>query len=125
MKRTCSTAIRWASIHCHIPQKHAAAINRFYEEALYPYLNFHRPCYFAVDTMDARGRIRETYPTEMIMTPWARLHSISHFEQYRSPQRDCYGHDGFTGRPAASGHAPQPDCFVPSQTGLRGGWWLR
>ena len=35
--------------YSYIPQKHAAAINRFYAEALNPYLNFHRPCYFAVD----------------------------------------------------------------------------
>ena len=68
-----------------IPQKHAAAINRFHEEALNPYLNFRRPCYFAVDTMDARGRIRKTYPTEQIMAPWDRLRSIPHFEQYLKP----------------------------------------
>jgi transposase InsO family protein len=69
----------------HIPQKHAAAINRFHEDALNPYLNFHRPCYFAVDTVDARGRIRKTYPTEQIMTPWDRLRSIPDFEQYLKP----------------------------------------
>jgi hypothetical protein len=50
-----------------------------------PYLNFHRPCYFAVDTVDARGRIRKTYPTEQIMTPWDRLRSIPDFEQYLKP----------------------------------------
>ncbi|NRO99703.1 DDE-type integrase/transposase/recombinase, partial [Paraburkholderia sp. NMBU_R16] len=55
--------------YSHIPQKHAAAINRFHEDALNPYLNFHRPCYFALDTVDARGRIRKTYPVELIMTP--------------------------------------------------------
>lgn len=68
--------------YSHIPQKHAAAINRFHERALNPYLNFHRPCYFAVDTVDARGRIRKTYPVELIMTPWDRLRSIPDFEQY-------------------------------------------
>lgn len=63
----------------HIPQKHAAAINRFHEDALNPYLNFHRPCYFAVDTVDARGRIRKTYPSEPIMTPWQRLRTRLRF----------------------------------------------
>ncbi|WP_206950637.1 integrase catalytic domain-containing protein [Trinickia acidisoli] len=69
----------------HIPQRHAAAINRFHEQALNPYLNFHRPCYFAVDTVDARGRIRKSYPSERIMTPWDRLRSIPDFEQYLKP----------------------------------------
>lgn len=74
----------------HIPQKHAAAINRFHEHALNPYLNFHRPCYFAVDTVDARGRIRKTYPAEQVMTPWERLRSIPHFEQYLKPGITAY-----------------------------------
>jgi len=69
----------------HIPQKHAAAINRFHRDALTPYLNFHRPCYFAVDRVDARGRIRKTYPTDQIMTPWERLRSMPDFEQYLKP----------------------------------------
>lgn len=69
----------------HIPQKHAAAINRFHQDALIPYLNFHRPCYFAVDTIDARGRIRKTYPPDQIMTPWQRLRAIPNFEQYLKP----------------------------------------
>ena len=43
--------------YSHIPQKHATAINRFYSEVLNPYLNFHRPCYFAVDKIDAKGKI--------------------------------------------------------------------
>lgn len=69
----------------HIPQKHAAAINRFHRDALTPYLNFHRPCYFAVDKVDARGRIRKTYPPDQIMTPWQRLRSIPGFEQFLKP----------------------------------------
>jgi transposase InsO family protein len=54
----------------HIPQQYAAAINRFYAEALNPYLNFHRPCCFAVDKIDAKGKIRKTYPQNQI---WRRL----------------------------------------------------
>lgn len=64
--------------YSHIPQKHATAINRFYSEVLNPYLNFHRPCYFAVDKIDAKGKIRKTYPHDHIMTPWERLKSIEH-----------------------------------------------
>ena len=47
----------------HIPRHHATGINRFYTEQLNPYLNFHRPCYFAIDHVDAKGTIRKTYPT--------------------------------------------------------------
>ena len=74
--------IRKTMGYSHIPQKYAAAINAFYAEALNPYLNFHRPCYFAVDEMDAKGKIRKTYPHDQIMTPWERLKTISAYENY-------------------------------------------
>ena len=61
--------------YSHIPQKHAATINYFYSETLNPYLNFHRPCFFAVDKIDAKGKVRKTYPHDQIMTPWERLQS--------------------------------------------------
>jgi hypothetical protein len=68
--------------YAHIPQKHATAINGFYTAALNPYLNFHRPCYFAVDQIDAQGKIRKTYPHHQIMTPWERLQAIPHYQDY-------------------------------------------
>ena len=68
--------------YSHIPQKYATAINNFYVEALNPYLNFHRPCFFAVDTTDAKGKIRKTYPYEQIMTPWERLKTIPEYETF-------------------------------------------
>jgi len=71
--------------YSYIPQRHAAAINHFYTAALNPYLNFHRPCYFAVDTIDAKGKIRKTYPQNQIMTPWDRLQAIPGYEQYLTP----------------------------------------
>ena len=71
--------------YSHIPQKCATAINRFYTEVLNPYLNFHRPCYFAVDKVDAKGKIRKTYPFDQIMTPWERLKSIPQYENYLKP----------------------------------------
>ena len=60
----------------------ATAINDFYTEAMNPYLNFHRPCYFEVDTIDAKGKIRKTYPHDQIMTPWERLKTIPAYENY-------------------------------------------
>jgi len=65
--------------YSHIPQKHATAINRFYSETLNPYLNFHRPCYFAVNKIDPKGKIRKTYPHDQIKTPWEQLKSIPDF----------------------------------------------
>ena len=72
--------IRKTMGYSHIPQNYATAINDFYTEALNPYLNFHRPCYFAVDTIDAKGKIRKTYPHDQIMTPWERLKTIPAYE---------------------------------------------
>ena len=69
----------------HIPQHHAVAINCFYADTLNPYLNFHRPCYFSVDTIDAKGKIRKTYPHNQIMTPWERLKAIPTYETYLKP----------------------------------------
>lgn len=77
--------IRKTMGYSHIPQQHATAINRFYSEALNPYLNFHRPCYFAVDHIDAKGKIRKSYPHNQITTPWERLKSISQYEDYLKP----------------------------------------
>ena len=77
--------IRKAMGYSHIPQKHATAINEFYTEAMNPYLNFHRPCYFAVDTIDAKGKIRKTYPHDQIMTPWERLKATPAYENYLKP----------------------------------------
>ena len=71
--------------YSHIPQRHASAINRFYATALNPYLNFHRPCYFAVDKVDAKGKIRKTYPHDEIMTPWERLKTIANYPAYLKP----------------------------------------
>ena len=70
--------------YSHIPQKHATEINRFYRDTLNPYLNFHRPRYFAVDSMDAKGKIKKTYPHNQIATPYERLQSI---HDYRSHLR--------------------------------------
>ena len=77
--------------YSHISQQFATAINHFYTDALNPYLNFHgrrppsRPCYFAVDTIDAKGKIRKTYPHDQIMTPWERLKATPAYENYLKP----------------------------------------
>lgn len=57
-----------------IEQRHAPAINRFYEEHFNAYLNFHRPCGFATVTVDAKGRGKKKYKT--YQTPYERLRSL-------------------------------------------------
>ena len=71
--------------YSHIPQHHASAINAFYSELFNPYLNFHRPCYFAVDRVDAKGKVRKTYPHDQIMTPWERLQTVVDYAKHLKP----------------------------------------
>jgi transposase InsO family protein len=74
--------------YSHIPQKYATQINGFYRDALNPYLNFHRPCYFAVDAPDAKGKIKKTYPHNQIATPYERLQSIHNYANHLRPDVD-------------------------------------
>ncbi len=60
--------------YCHIEQKHAPLIQRFYEEHFNTYLNFHRPCGFATVTVDEKGRRHKKYET--YQTPYERLKLI-------------------------------------------------
>ena len=74
--------------YSHIPQKYATQTNGFYRDALNPYLNFHRPCYFAVDAPDAKGKIKKTYPHNQIATPYERLQSIHNYANHLRPDVD-------------------------------------
>ena len=71
--------------YSHIPQHHASAVNAFYRELFNPYLNFHRPCYFAVDRVDAKGKVHKTYPHDQIMTPWERLQTVADYPHHLKP----------------------------------------
>jgi transposase InsO family protein len=62
--------------YAHIPQRFAAQVNAFCAEHLNPYLNFHRPCFFAVDKIDAKGKITKRYPQDQIRTPFDKLTSL-------------------------------------------------
>lgn len=57
--------------HMHIPQPHATAINRFYREHFNAYLNFHRPCGFATETISGKGKVTKVYNT--YLTPFEAL----------------------------------------------------
>ena len=40
--------------YAHIPGRFAAQVNHFTQNVLSPYLNFHRPCFFPTEAVDAR-----------------------------------------------------------------------
>ncbi len=66
----------------HIPQKWAPLINRFTTDFLNPYLNFHRPCFFAETKTDKKGKQIKTYPYRCMMTPYEKLKSLNNAETY-------------------------------------------
>lgn len=68
--------------YMHIPQKHAEQLNCFFVEYLNPYLNYHRPCYFAEIKTDAKGKQRKYYPYENMMTPYDKLKSLPQASTY-------------------------------------------
>ncbi len=61
--------------HAHIPASGGPAVNAFLRDHLWPYLNYHRPCFFPVTEIDAQGRQRKRYRYEDIMTPYDKLKS--------------------------------------------------
>ena len=60
----------------YIPNRYAERVNAFTQQVLSPYLNFHRPCLFPVEEVDAKGRVRKRYPHANVMTPYEKLKSL-------------------------------------------------
>ncbi len=71
--------------YAYIPQRCAELINEFNTDFFNPYINFHRPCFFPVSVIDPKGKIRKTYPYEMVRTPYERLKSLPQAESYLRP----------------------------------------
>jgi len=67
----------------YIPPTEAERINRFYREVLNPYLNFHRPCGFATEVVDKRGKVRKRY--DHYLTPFEKLQSLPVAERFLKP----------------------------------------
>ena len=57
----------------HIPARHAERLDAFNREVLSPCLNYHRPCRFPSEEVDAKGRVRERCRRRDIMTPCEKL----------------------------------------------------
>ena len=62
--------------YAHIPASAAPAVNAFLRTHLWPYLNYHRPCFFPSVEIDAKGRQRKRYRYQDLMTPYDRLKSL-------------------------------------------------
>lgn len=71
--------------YAHIPARFAQAVNDFNQQQLSPYLNFHRPCHFPTEIVDAKGRQRKLYRYQDLMTPYDKLRSLPDAEQYLKP----------------------------------------
>jgi len=68
--------------YSHIPQAAACLLNRYHQYYLNPYINFHRPCFFPVEEIDHKGKVKKKYPYNKINTPFEKLKSISNIESY-------------------------------------------
>ncbi len=66
--------------YIHIPQRYANEINEFYKKYLNVYLDYHRPCGFATDVVDEKGKVRKVYET--YMPPYEKLKSLESADQY-------------------------------------------
>ena len=71
--------------YSHIPGRFAAPVNHFTQNVLSPYLNYHRPCFFPTEEIDARGRLRKRYRYENMMTPYEKLKSLPNSHHYLKP----------------------------------------
>ena len=69
--------------YLHIPQSQAHKIQRFYRETLNVYLNFHRPCGFATQVTDSRGKIRKRYDT--YLTPFEKFKGLPKAHRFLKP----------------------------------------
>jgi transposase InsO family protein len=71
--------------YSHIPQHFATLVNTFCVDHLNPYVNFHRPCFYAQTITDAKGRQRKRYAYQAMMTPYEKFKSLDHAEQFLKP----------------------------------------
>jgi len=66
----------------HIPQKWATELNEFNLKFVYPYINFHRPCFYPKIIIDKKGKERKKYPAQNMMTPFDKLSSLPDAKKY-------------------------------------------
>ncbi len=106
--RTGAVVRKWMGYQ-FLPSEATQAIDTFYRQWLNPYLNFHRPCAFASERRDRRGKLRKVYAEWS--TPWEKLLSLP--AEQRGLRRGSLAQEA----PSASGHLfPTPS--LPSNSTL-------
>src|SRR6266498_148864 len=66
-----------------IEQRHANQINQhFYFSSFNEYLNYHRPCAFATEIVDKKGKVKKVYKPDDYITPYEKLKSLSNAKKY-------------------------------------------
>ncbi len=65
-----------------IDSSNASTLNTFYFGSFNRYLNFHRPCAFATDLIDPKGKIKKIYPLKNYKTPYEKFKSLPRCRQY-------------------------------------------
>ena len=68
--------------------RYAERIDAFNREVLFPYVNYHRPCYFPSEEADANGTVRNLYRRQDLMTPYEKLKSLPGAEACLRPGID-------------------------------------
>ena len=81
--------------YAHIPQRFASELNEFCREFLNPYVNFHRPCFFAETVTDTKGKIRKRYRLQNMMTPYEKLKSLPNASDFLKPGMRFQALDAF------------------------------
>lgn len=71
--------------YSHIPGRFAQDVNTFTRGILSTYLNFHRPCYFPIEYVDAKGKLRKRYRYQDMMTPYEKLQSLPEATRHLKP----------------------------------------
>lgn len=69
----------------HIPQRFAAQVNTFCQDFLNPYVNVHRPCFFAETVTDSKGKTRKRYLLKNMLTPYEKLKSLPKAKDFLKP----------------------------------------
>jgi hypothetical protein len=64
----------------YIDKKFAKELNKFNKQYLNIYINYHRPCAFAVNRKNKNGKIKKHY--NAWMTPYEKLKSLKNAKQY-------------------------------------------
>lgn len=76
-----SVVRKWIG-YSFIRQKHAERLNQFYFGCFNEYLNFHRPCAFATEVEDKKGKVKKIYKPKDYMTPYEKLKSLPNAKAY-------------------------------------------